>query len=103
VFYNLVENSLRHGEKITRARFSCIEGTGTLILVYEDDGAGVPAGVKERIFRREYFKNTGFGLFLSREILGITNMTISEVGTPGQGVRFEIKIPKNMYRFTVKK
>jgi K+-sensing histidine kinase KdpD len=103
VFYNLAENSLRHGEGITRIQFSCTESATALILIYEDDGVGVPAEVKERIFRREYFKNTGFGLFLSREILGITNMTISEVGTPGQGVRFEIKIPKNMYRFTVKK
>jgi len=99
VFYNLVENTLRHGEKTTRIRFSCMEGPDALFLIYEDDGVGVPAEVKESIFRREFFKHTGFGLFLTREILGITNITISENGTPGEGARFEIRVPKDVYRF----
>jgi signal transduction histidine kinase len=98
VFYNLVENSLRHGEKITRIRFSCGKCGDDLLLIYEDDGVGIPADVKERIFRREFFKHTGFGLFLTREILAITNITICENGIPGKGARFEMTVPKGNYR-----
>jgi signal transduction histidine kinase len=48
-------------------------------------------------------KNTGLGLFLSREILAITGITITENGTPGKGARFEITVPEGMYRFVKKK
>jgi signal transduction histidine kinase len=58
----------------------------------------VPDKEKERIFRREYFKNTGFGLFLSREILAITNLTIHETGVFGEGVRFIVEVPRSSYR-----
>ena len=99
VFYNLVENSIRHGEHVTEITIRSVEVPGGFNLVLEDNGAGIPELEKERIFRREYFKNTGFGLFLGREILAITNLTISETGTPGKGARFEIFVPRGTYRF----
>ena len=46
------------------------------------------------IFNRGYFNHTGFGLYLSREILSITGITITKNGTPGKGARFEITVPK---------
>jgi signal transduction histidine kinase len=58
----------------------------------------VPERFKEAIFVRKHFKNTGFGLSLSREILGITGLSIRERGTPGEGARFEITIPRQNYR-----
>jgi signal transduction histidine kinase len=54
--------------------------------------------VKEKIFERGFGKNTGLGLFLAREILVITGITITENGTPGKGARFEITVPKGMWR-----
>lgn len=98
VFYNLVENSVRHGEKATFIRFSCRIDGDDLILLCEDDGVGIPEGAKERIFKREYYRNTGYGLFLSGEILSITGLTIRETGEPGKGARFEIIAPKGTYR-----
>jgi signal transduction histidine kinase len=68
-------------------------------LVIEDDGSGIAIGDKERIFTKGFGKNTGFGLFLVREILSITGMNISETGFPGKGARFEIQIPSEDYRF----
>ena len=59
----------------------------------------MPDELKIAIFRREYFKHTGFGLNLSRDILEITGLTISETGHTGIGARFEIVIPKGEYRF----
>jgi signal transduction histidine kinase len=51
------------------------------------------------IFRRGYGKHTGFGLFLCREVLALTGMTILENGEEGKGVRFEISVPMGNYRF----
>ncbi|HOL41847.1 MAG TPA: ATP-binding protein, partial [Methanospirillum sp.] len=69
-----------------------------LILVYEDNGVGIPEKDKKKICDHGFGKNTGFGLFLSREILSITGLSIHETGTEGKGARFEITIPKNLYR-----
>ncbi|MBP2145209.1 PAS domain S-box-containing protein [Methanofollis sp. W23] len=99
VFFNLVDNALRYGEKVTRVRFSCVEEGEKLIILCEDDGVGIPEEFKEGIFRREYYKNTGLGLYLSREILAITRFAIRETGIPGEGARFEITVPKRAYRF----
>jgi len=41
---------------------------------------------------------SGLGLFLSREILAITGITITETGKPGTGARFEILVPKGAWR-----
>ena len=98
VFYNLIENSIRHGEKVTEITIRTVERTDSLDIIIEDNGTGVPDKEKERIFRREYFKNTGFGLFLSREILAITNLTIRETGTFGKGARFVIRVPREHFR-----
>jgi PAS domain S-box-containing protein len=98
VFYNLVENSVRHGEKVTLIRFSYRQDGDELLLLCEDDGIGIPDAAKERIFKREYYRNTGYGLFLSEEILSITGLTIRESGAPGTGARFEIHAPKGAFR-----
>lgn len=98
VFYNLVENAVHYGGKITRIRFLCQESGESAVVVCEDDGTGIPADEKERIFEKGFGKNTGFGLFLAREILTITGITIRETGVPGDGARFEMTVPKKNYR-----
>jgi PAS domain S-box-containing protein len=98
VFYNLMDNAARYGGKITSIRFS-VEKTGDdHIIVCEDDGDGIAADEKEKIFERGYGKNTGLGLFLSWDILDITGITIKETGKPGKGARFEMTVPKEMWR-----
>jgi PAS domain S-box-containing protein len=98
VCYNLLDNAVRYGGKITSIRFN-ISGSGDKhIITCEDDGVGVPANEKEKIFERGFGKNTGLGLALSQEILSITGITIQETGEPGRGARFEMKIPREAYR-----
>ncbi|MCX6683770.1 MAG: histidine kinase, partial [Methanoregula sp.] len=58
---------------------------------------------KEKIFGRVVDRRSGIGLFLVREILSITGITIKENGSPGKGVRFEISIPKTGYRIDQEK
>ncbi|MCK9632503.1 MAG: PAS domain-containing sensor histidine kinase [Methanoregula sp.] len=99
VFYNLMENSLRHGDHVTRMEFTYTESADGLVLVYHDDGVGITAEDRKRLFQKGFGKNTGLGLFLSREILLITGIVISENGEAGKGVRFEVRVPKGAYRF----
>ncbi|HRT12788.1 MAG TPA: ATP-binding protein, partial [Methanoculleus sp.] len=99
VFSNLMDNSIRHGESATRVRVWSYPGeNGDLVLVWEDNGVGVPLEEKERIFERDVGKNTGLGLFLIREILAITGISITETGEPGKGARFEMRVPHGTYR-----
>ena len=97
VCYNLMGNAVRHGGKITTLRFSADERDGEHIIVCEDDGDGVLSEEKEKIFDRGFGKNTGLGLFLSREILDITGIKIKETGEPGKGARFEMTVPKGAW------
>ena len=98
VYYTLMDNAARYGGKITTIRFSALESGDDHLLICEDDGDGVVAAEKEKIFERGFGKNTGLGLALSREILLITGITIRETGGPGQGARFEITVPKGAWR-----
>ena len=96
---SVVENAARHGDRVTTIAVSCKPDPDGLVITVEDNGVGVPLDLKEKIFEKDYGKHTGFGLFLAREILAITGITIHETGTHGKGARFEIIVPKGMYRF----
>ena len=98
VFFNLFDNAIRYGEKMTTITAGCKKKGDELVITFADNGVGIPQGEKEKIFEKGYGKNTGFGLFLAREILAITGITIHETGKPGRGARFEITVPKGAYR-----
>jgi PAS domain S-box-containing protein len=100
VFYTLFENTLRHGKTVTAIEISCKTRDDQLVVIYQDNGEGIPAEYKKAIFERKFFKHTGFGLFLSRTILDSTGITIQETGEPGKGAKFEIIVPTGTYRFT---
>jgi signal transduction histidine kinase len=99
-FFNLLENSIRHGEKATKLTVSCVvhRDDGTLRIIFSDNGIGIPQEEKERIFEKEVGRNTGLGLFFVRKILSITGISISENGIPGKGARFEIVVPKDRFK-----
>jgi len=99
VFYNLVDNAIRYGEGITNISINYqISETG-LTLTFGDDGMGVVDSQKSEIFKRGVGKNTGLGLFLTQEILGITGISIKENGVYGTGARFDIRVPRDKFRF----
>ncbi|MEN6611367.1 MAG: ATP-binding protein [Methanoregulaceae archaeon] len=98
VFSSLMDNSLRHGKRVSAVRVSTRADTENLTIVWEDDGVGIPREEKSKIFEKGYGKNTGLGLFLTCGILAITGITIRENGEPGKGARFEMRVPKRMCR-----
>ena len=94
LFYNLLENSLRHGEKVSKIKLYCKEKQDELKLVYEDDGLGIPADEKEKIFSEGHGKGTGYGLYLIKKICDAYGWTIRECGVLGKGAQFVMTIPK---------
>ncbi len=98
VFYNLIDNAVRHGGRVTTIRFSVGDRDGNRVIFCEDDGLGIPVDEKEKIFDQGFGRNTGMGLFLAREILDITAIMIRETGEQGRGARFEMVVPKEAFR-----
>lgn len=98
VFANLIENSLEHGVKTTTIRFFSEPHGKDLVLVYEDDGIGIPADEKDLVFEHTRKGRISYGLFFSREVLAITGLSIKETGEAGKGVRFEILAHEGLFR-----
>jgi two-component system, chemotaxis family, CheB/CheR fusion protein len=97
VFGNLIENTLKYGEKTTQIRVYTDKQVGDSIkLIYEDNGVGISVEDKKRLFEKGFGKGTGYGLFLIKRACEIYGWTISEEGEPGKGVRLVIKIPKKL-------
>jgi len=97
-FYNLLDNAVIHGEGVTNISISFHEEADTGMIVFEDDGVGVPASMKNEIFEKGVGKITGYGLFLAKEILDITGISIRETGEEEKGARFEIEMPSGKWR-----
>jgi PAS domain S-box-containing protein len=98
VFYNLFDNARQHGGNVTRITVAYRRSDTGLNIIVADNGTGISMEDKLHLFEHGFGKNTGLGLFLSREILSITCITIRETGMPGEGARFEIAVPEGAFR-----
>lgn len=98
VFMQLFENAVTHGKHADRISISFSIEDETGILTIADNGCGISTTDKSRIFSEDTGQIRGKGLFLVKEILAISNMTIKETGVAGEGSRFEIRIPPGSYR-----
>jgi signal transduction histidine kinase len=99
VFFNLIDNSLKYGGPgLSTIRISAEQCDDVVVITYQDNGEGIPDKDREHLFERGFGKHTGFGLFLSREILSITRISIEETGSEGTGAQFTIRVPKGTFR-----
>jgi PAS domain S-box-containing protein len=97
LFYNLIDNSLKYGEKTTQIRvYYRTPNADQLQLVYEDDGAGIPDSIRSNLFKEGFTsgKGTGYGLFMIKRICEVYGWTIRETGKQGKGAQFTITAPK---------
>jgi signal transduction histidine kinase len=97
LFYNLIDNSLKYGEKVTQIRICCEETSqDQLKLVYEDNGVGISSSEKPKLFAKgpTTGQGSGYGLHLAKELMNVYGWTIQEVGEPGKGVLVVRVIPK---------
>ena len=96
LFYNLIDNSLKHGEKVTQIRLRYKKDEDEVKLFYEDNGVGIPDANKSKLFAEGFTtgKSTGLGLFMIKKMVEVYGWTITEEGEPGTGAKFTITIPK---------
>ncbi|MEM2518437.1 MAG: ATP-binding protein, partial [Candidatus Bathyarchaeia archaeon] len=94
LFYNLIDNSIKHGEKVTQIKIYYREEADKLKLIYEDNGVGISNDMRRNLFKEGYGKGTGYGLYLTAKLCEMYGWTIQETGEYGKGVQFIIAIPK---------
>jgi len=97
MFYNFIDNTRKYGEKATTIKVCCEkEDSVRLMLVYEDDGVGISAENKSKLFMEGFSTggSTGFGLFFIKKMMDVYGWQIQENGTAGEGAKFTVTIPK---------
>jgi signal transduction histidine kinase len=97
LFYNLVDNSLKYGEKIQQIKIHYnTMNADQLEIVYEDDGVGIPDKMRSNLFKEGFTsgKGTGYGLFMIKRICKVYGWTIQETGKQGKGAQFTMLIPR---------
>ena len=95
LFYNLIDNSLKHGEKVTQIKLHFTKEVSQIKLFYEDDGVGVPEANKLRLFHEGFTTGggTGLGLTLVKKMVEVYGWNIKEEGEQGKGAKFVLTIP----------
>jgi PAS domain S-box-containing protein len=97
LFYNLIDNSLKYGEKLSQIRIHFEKTEGDQFrLVYEDNGVGIASNAKQKIFDEGHTtgKGSGYGLYLVKRMMEVYGWIIEETGEPDKGAQFTITIPK---------
>lgn len=103
VLANLVDNAVRHAG--SRVVLEVRAEGGRAVLTVVDDGPGIPAGERERVFERfarlddardRDAGGTGLGLAIVRELLRRSNGSISLQDNPsGPGLSATVHLPRN--------
>jgi signal transduction histidine kinase len=92
----LLQNSRQAGA--SRAAVAARAVADRVLLTVSDDGPGVPAADRERLFEpfftsRREAGGTGLGLSIARSLLAASHATIDLVPSPA-GARFEVSLPR---------
>lgn len=99
--HNLVGNALAYGQ---RARVSLRDAGDALVLTIDDDGPGIAAAERERVFepfvRLEDSRNretggVGLGLAIARSIVRRHGGDITLANRPEGGLRVTVQLPKD--------
>lgn len=98
VVFNLIDNAIRHGGGVSHIISGYLVSESNLIWYIQDDGQGIPDNEKALIFKALNQNNPDSGLYLAYQVLNACGMYIHERGIYGQGARFEITIPKELFR-----
>lgn len=99
LFANLVENALRHCPAGTAVFIGVSERDGSLTVEVRDNGPGIPAFERDKVFRRLYRMDksrstpgSGLGLSMAKAIADLHDAAISlEDASPGLRVRVRFR------------
>ncbi|HKX62576.1 MAG TPA: ATP-binding protein, partial [Verrucomicrobiae bacterium] len=104
VLYNLVENAIKYGRNGGRVRIGArlLEGQPKVEVRVEDDGPGIPADARERVFERFYRVDrararesggTGLGLSIVKHIVQAHGGEVWVKSELGEGATFFFTLP----------
>lgn len=102
VVRNLLANARRHAGEEGRVLLSASAADGRLTIAVEDDGPGIPAAERERVFERFHRAGaardrssggSGLGLAISREIVVAHDGRIWAEESPLGGARVAFELP----------
>ncbi len=102
VVRNLLENAVRHARSTVAVEVR--EEPAAAVLTVTDDGPGIPAGERERVFERftrlddarsARAGGTGLGLAITREIVHRHDGTVAVDPTVGTGTRMIVRLPRS--------
>jgi K+-sensing histidine kinase KdpD len=99
VFHRLFSIALMAGDNITRFHIHHAQNDSDLYLYIGDDGTAIPQERKESLPDLQDDGSGMRGLFIAREILSLTGITLTETGTRDRGSGFVLKIPASYYRY----
>jgi PAS domain S-box-containing protein len=97
LFYNLIDNSIKHGENVKEIRVQYEKtAQGSINLIYTDDGVGISLQNKLNLFKEGFSTcgSTGYGLSLIKKTMAVYGWEIQENGAHGKGAKFTITIPE---------
>ena len=100
VVANLVENAVRHGAgtvSVAVGPARAPDGAAAVVLSVADEGAGVPARLRPRIFSRFWRDGraggSGLGLHIVKGIVEAHGGTVGVDTAPGGGALFRVLLP----------
>ena len=97
VIWNLLNNALTHAPSASVVRISVQEDGGSAVWTIQDEGPGVPAEARGHLFDMFYSKRphgVGLGLALVDQIVRAHGGEVSVVSPPGQGAKFQVRLPQ---------
>lgn len=110
IFINLIDNAIKYARNEFSLKIKCYCLEKYFRLEFIDQGVGIPAKERKRVFRKFYrvyshdvpnVRGTGLGLFITREILRFHGGNIRAM-SPGTGVGTMIQIEMPIYKMAKK-
>jgi signal transduction histidine kinase len=93
LFYNLIDNTLKHGQKTTCVQIYFEADEKETRLIYQDNGVGFLDSQRDSLFE-ESSRGINHGLYVVRRICEAYNWSVSESGQAGAGAKFVLCMPK---------
>ncbi len=102
VLSNLVHNAAKYTPEVGRIVIRATRRGDRVIIEVEDNGPGIPAGQRDRVFERFYrvdagrsrdMGGTGLGLSIVKHLTAIMGGDVSVEGAEPRGARFIVTLP----------